>query len=60
MTKDDFFGLTLIAYAAVACVVFGFFVKTFIAAGPPAVAFGFVVAGLWPVSGLVWLGVWLA
>ncbi|WP_312405175.1 hypothetical protein [Rhizobium sp.] len=60
MSKDDIGCFAGLSYVAVALVVFGFFVKTFVAKGPVALIFGIVVAGLWPASALIWLGAWLA
>lgn len=58
--KDNLIGAAVISYIAVACVVFGFFVKTNVAAAGAAIFFGLFVAGIWPVSALIWFGVWLA
>lgn len=59
--SKDYIGLVAgLSYIAVALVVFGFFVKTYIASGPAAMVVGVGVAALWPASGLIWFGTWLA
>lgn len=60
MGKDDIASAAILGYAAIALVVFGFFVKTFIVKGPAAMIVGIGVAAFWPASGLIWLGTWLA
>jgi len=60
MSEDTKALLFWLTYISVAFVAFGYFVATFISKGPIAIIFGMVVAGLWPASGLIWLGAWLA
>ncbi len=60
MSEDAKSCLFWLSYIAVALVVFGYFAATFISKGPIAIIFGMIVAGLWPASGLIWLGAWLA
>lgn len=47
-------------YIAIAFVVFGFATVKMLSAGGAALIAGAFVAAAWPVSGLIWLGVWLA
>jgi len=63
VSKDNIDGTCIIGYVAMVAVAYGFFVKSMFAAFGPSIAhiiFGIPVAAFWPVSGLIWLGVWLA
>lgn len=60
MNTDTKVTLFWLSYVAVALVVFGYFVATFIAKGPVSLIMGMAVAAFWPASGLIWLGAWLA
>jgi hypothetical protein len=49
-------------YFIVAPIVFGFCAHTFLAASREfgAIVAAFFVAAVWPLSGLIWAGAWLA
>ncbi|QIX20747.1 hypothetical protein [Agrobacterium pusense] len=60
MSEDTKAVLFWLTYLSIACVAFGFVATKALAAGVGAVVIGFIVAAAWPVSGLIWLGAWLA
>lgn len=57
MQDDEKLLSCLLAYIAIALVVFGFVVAKF---GPSEGGAAVLIAAVWPASGLIWLGTWIA